>query len=240
MPDHYYVARRVPERFVEVDAARLLLIITRFAHRCETPPSHLHCCPSHAFIGYFAAEYYLQKLDFLLRYPRYFVYELTELFRMGMIAHQHRDELLLVARNSIHTNEPELRTQQFRKFWRGAYERLDDVEAWWYARELIYTGFELRGQARPWKYYFLTAHGCDEAERLVTEVPDMRWYADRIALLHTYFGQISPAQIKQLQYQHPAYTQAQLNEHIPDLSPQEIEDHFVRVFGEPLVLEVGA
>lgn len=39
MPEHYYVARRVPERFVEVDAARLLLIITRFAQQVSTPPS---------------------------------------------------------------------------------------------------------------------------------------------------------------------------------------------------------
>jgi hypothetical protein len=240
MPEHYDVARRVPERFVEVDAARLLLIITRFAQQVSTPPSHLHCSPSHAFVGYFAAEYYLQKLDFLLRYPRYFVYELTELFRLGMIPQQHRNELLLVARGIINTNEPELRTHQFRKFWRGAYERLDDVEAWWYARELVYTGFEPRGQARPWKYYFVTARGCNEATRLVTEVPDMQWYADRIALLHTYFGQISPLTIKKLQYAHPAYQDAQLNEYIPDLSTQEIEDHFVEVFEEPIVLEVGA
>ena len=237
MPENYYVSRRVPERFVEVDAARLLLIITRFAQPAETPPTHLHCCPSRPFVGYFAPEYYLQKLDFLLRYPRYFVYELTELFRMGMLPPQHRSELLLVARNIVYMNEPELRTQQFRKFWQGAYERLDDVEAWWYARELIYTGFELRGQARPWKYYFLTVHGQNEATRLVAEVRDMQWYADRIALLHTYFGQMSPLTIKDLQYQHPSYRSAQLNEHIPDLSAEEIEGHFITVFGEPLVLE---
>ena len=64
MPEHYYVARRVPERFVEVDAARLLLIITRFAKQASTLPSQLHCCPSHAFVGYFVAEYYLQNSTF--------------------------------------------------------------------------------------------------------------------------------------------------------------------------------
>lgn len=237
MPDHYYVARRIPERFVEVDAARLLLILTQFAQQA-TPT--LHCRPSHAFVGYFAAEYYLQKLDFLLRYPRYFVYELADLFRQGIIPPHQRNDLLRVVREVIDTNEPEVRTQQIRRFWRGAYERLDDVEAWWYARELVYTEFEPRGQARPWKYYFVTAHGYHEAARLVTDVPDMQWYAHRITLIHAYFGQLSAVQIKKLQYQHPAYQDAQLNEHIPDLSPQEIEDHFAKVFGEPMILEVNA
>ena len=157
-----------------------------------------------------------------------------------MIPQQQRNELLLVMRSIIDTNEPELRTHQFRKFWRGAYERLDDVEAWWYARELIYTGFEPKGQARPWKYYFVTAHGYEEAARLLSDVSDMQWYADRIDLLHTYFGQLSALQIKDLQYTHTAYKDAQLNEHIPDLSTQEIEDHFVEVFGEPVILEVSA
>ncbi len=237
MPEQYYVGNMIPERFVEVDAARLLLIIARFARQPETVPSSLQCRPSREFVGYFAPEYYLHKLDFLLRYPRYFVYELTELFRMDILRKQQRDQLLDVVRTVVLTNEPELMTQHFRKFWRGAYERLDDVEAWWYSRELVYTTLEPRGQSRPWKYYFITTRGREEAMRLVAEVPHARWYADRIALLYTYFGTISPAGIKKLQYAHAAYREAQLNEHIPDLSLEEIESHFVDVFGEQLVLE---
>ena len=240
MKDQYYVGGVIPERFVEVDAARLLLIIARFARDPEELPVHLRCRPSYPFVGYFTPEYYLHKLDFLLRYPRYFIYELTELFRLGLIADQQRDELLTIIRSIERLQEPELMTQQFRKFWRGAYERLDDVEAWWHARQLIYTGFEPRGNARPWKYYFITAHGMAEADRLVTEVPHAQWYANRIALLYRYFGGLSAATIKDLQYSHEAYRQAQIDEFIPDLSSEEIEDHFARVFGEPLALEVGA
>lgn len=35
------------------------------------------------FISHFASEYYLQKLDFLLRYPAYFIHEVTELYQGG-------------------------------------------------------------------------------------------------------------------------------------------------------------
>jgi len=240
LKDQYYVGGIIAERFVEVDAARLLLIIARFARESEELPTHLQCRPSNLFVGFFTPEYYLHKLDFLLRYPRYFIYELIELFRLGLIVDQHRDELLTIIRSIERRQEPELMTQQFRKFWRGAYERLDDVEAWWHARQLIYIGFEPRGNARPWKYYFITDRGMAEADRLITEVPHARWYADRIALLYRYFGGLSAAALKDLQYSHDAYRQAQLDEFIPDLSPEEIEGHFAHVFGEPLAVEVGA
>jgi DNA-binding PadR family transcriptional regulator len=240
MKDQYYVGGVIPERFVEVDAARLLLIIARFARRSEEPTAHLRCLPLYPFVRYFTPEYYLHKLDFLLRYPRYFIYELTELFRLSLIADQQRDELLTIIRSIEQLQEPELLTQHFRKFWRGAYERLDDVESWWHARQLIYTCFEPRGNARPQKYYFITDRGMAEADRLVAEVAHARWYADRIALLYQYFGGLSAAAIKDLQYSHVVYRQAQIDEFIPDLAPEEIEEHFARVFGEQLALEVGA
>ena len=88
MKDQYYVGGVIPERFVEVDAARLLLILARFARGSEELPAHLRCLPVYPFVRYFTPEYYLHKLDFLLRYPRYFIYELTELFRLGVIADQ--------------------------------------------------------------------------------------------------------------------------------------------------------
>lgn len=241
MREQYYVRGHIPERFVEVDAARLLLIIAKFAKTSsEEHYKNIKCRPTHNFVAYFTPEYYLHKLDFLLRYPHYFIYELTELFRMGIILEQKREELLNIARKVISTNEPELMTQHFRKFWYGAYERLDDVEAWWHSRELIYTGLEPRGQSRPWKYYFITTNGLAVANRMITEVLHAKWYADRISLLYTYFGNMSPTKIKELQYKHEAYNQAQLHEHIPDLSLEEIENHFTTVFGEKLRIEIGA
>jgi hypothetical protein len=229
-----FVAGVVPERFVEVDAARLLLILARFAVPIDDDESQLPCFPRHDVVRHFTPEYYLQKLDFLLRYPGYLAYELTELHRLGVDAAQDRDEVKDLVRSVLRDREPEHLTVPFRKFWRGAYERLDDVEAWWYARRLVYTGIELKGSARPQKHYFLTALAEAKAQRLVAVVEQARWYSQRIGLIARFFGGLPAARVKELQYSHEPYRQAQLNEIIPDLAPKEIVESFARVFGEPL------
>ncbi|MBA2679164.1 MAG: hypothetical protein H0U76_12300 [Ktedonobacteraceae bacterium] len=234
-----YVLGNTPERFVEVDSARLLLILVQFAIPKADFPTDKNVQPKYDYQSFFTPEYYLQKLDFLLRYPRYFAYELAELYRLHIITETEREEVLSIIKQIIHINEPEIMTQQFRRFWRGAYERLDNVEAWWHSRELVYTGFEPRGDARPWKYYFITAKGHDEAQRLIQEIPVTIWYRDRISLLHNYFGRLTPSQLKNLQYTHESYRNAQLGEYIPDLTSQEIENNFVQVFGEKIELEVS-
>ncbi len=234
MSSQRFILDSVPERFVEVDAARLLLILVRFARQPDTAIQALQCLPAHEIVSYFTPEYYLQKLDFLLRYPGYFVYELTELYRLGRVGPVDRDEITALIRSILLNNEPELLTTPFRKFWRGAYERLDDVEAWWYGRRLIYTGLEPRNRARPQKYYFVSALALSEADRLVTAVAHGRWYADRIGLIYRFFGSLTPAEVMSLQYSHPGYRQAQIEGLIPDLSFPDIAAHFTTVFGELL------
>lgn len=234
MNSQRFLLDSIPERFVEVDAARLLLILVRFARVPDVTIQKLECFPAHEIVSYFTPQYYLQKLDFLLRYPGYFVYELTELYRLGKIDSSDRNEVVSIVRSILSSNEPELLTTPFRKFWRGAYERIDDVEAWWYGRQLIYTGLQTRRNARPQKYYFITQLAFNEAERFVAQVPHGRWYADRVALIHRFFKDLTPAAIMDLQYSHSGYRQAQIDQLIPDLSFLEITTHFATVFGEPL------
>lgn len=233
MTDQRFVGDTIPERFVEVDAARLLLILDCFAKPLGDA-AQLACFPRHEVARHFTPEYLLQKLDFLVRYPGYLAYELTELHRLGVAAARDRDALVEVVRSTLRDREPELMTLPFRRFWRGAYERLDDVEAWWYSRQLVYTGLEPRGGARPQKHYFLTPLAGSEARRLVEAVEYARWYAERASLIHRFFGDLTPGQVKDLQYSHAPYRQAQLNEIIPDLEREEIRDNFADVFGEPL------
>jgi len=234
-----FVAGTIPERFVEVDAARLLLILVRFALPIDDQLRSLDCFPRHEVSHHFTPEYYLQKLDFLVRYPGYLVYELTELHYLGIEAARNREETMHLIRAILRDQEPELMTLPFRKFWRGAYERLDDVEAWWYSRQLVYTGFELRGPARPQKHYFVSPLAETVSQRLISAVEHARWYAERIDLIYRYFGTLSAIQVKELQYSHDTYRQAQLNEVILDLSPEEIEENFRRVFGESLETNNG-
>jgi len=229
-----YVNALVPDRFVEVDAARLLLILARFSLPIPDDVVQAVYFPQHQCARHFSPEYYLQKLDFLLRYPGYFAYEMVELHRMGIAEASDGEEVMRLVRMVLGEREPELLTLPFRKFWRGAYERIDQVEAWWHARGLVYARLEERGQARPQKHYFVTEEGLRTAERLVDLVGHARWYAERIALIAQFFGGLTPAEVKHLQYEHLEYRQAQLDETIPDLPLDEIRDRFQRVFGEPV------
>ena len=228
------------ERSVEVDAARLLLILYHFATEPDDASRRLRCWPSRPVSRHFTPEYYLQKLDFLVRYPSYLAYELVELHDLGVPAAADGAAVQAVIRRLVGDREPEYRTMPFRKFWRGAYESIDRVEAWWYARELVYTGTEQRGGAatpgRPQKHYFLTPLGVAAAERLVTDVVHAQWYDDRIRLLLRFYGGLTPAAVKALQYSHAPYRAAQLNEHIPDLAPEDVQANFRRVFGATLEL----
>jgi hypothetical protein len=73
--------------------------------------------------------------------------------------------------------EPELNTDPFRKFWRGAYQRLDGVETWWYSRALVFTGTVRTSDMKSQKHYFLTRDGVAVAARLVLAVPAAWWWA---------------------------------------------------------------
>jgi hypothetical protein len=229
-------------RYVEVDAARLLLILNRFALAVDNEASQLQCWPKQPVVRYFTPEYKLQKLDFLVRYPTYFAYELVELHRMQVNSARERDEIKSIVRMVLRDKEPDRRTGLYRKFLRGAYERLDLVESWWHSRNLVYRGLERRGDigsaARPQKYYFLTEKGEEVATELVAAVEHAQWYDGRIRLIHKYFGELSAEELKALQYSHPPYREAQLAEEILDLSLDELLTNFERVFGEPMGVDL--
>jgi hypothetical protein len=227
----------LPQRLVEVDAARLLLVVDRFAAVPDDATRHLRCWPARPVARFLTPEYYLQKLDFLVRYPAYLAYELIELHRLRVPSATNAAAVQEEVRRVLEDREPELLTDPFVRFWRGAYESLDRVEAWWYARNLVLTGHErrgLEGSVQRQKYFFLTPQGEEVARMLVSDVPHAAWYAERITLIHRYFGALTPSELKSLQYAHPSYREAQLNEHIPDLAVEEIEHNFAHTFGTPL------
>ena len=233
-----FVGGLQPHWHLEVDAARLLLILNRFA----LPGADTHRLSSLAklpFVRHFSSEYYLQKLDFLLRYPRYFAFELIELHAAGDGPAAESGVVIAAIRAVLGEKEPELHTEPFLRFWRGAYERLDNVEGWWFSRELVCLGREIRGNGPRWKHYFLTAKGEQTAGRLRENVGHARWYADRIDEIHRFMGHLTAANIKTRQYRHQGYSEANLNQLIPDLSDRDIGENFEQVFGEPLGVSLG-
>ena len=91
-----------------------------------------------------------------------------------------------------------------------------------------------KGDAAPQKHYLITEQGIAVAERLSAEVEHARWYSERIALIHRFFGDLSAAKVKAMQYRHPSYRDAQLNEEIPNLSEAELTEALTDVFGESI------
>jgi hypothetical protein len=229
-----YVRDDVSERFVEVDAARLLLIADAFATDIATAPPGLLATIRDPITRHFTPEYLLQKLDFLMRYPRHLAYELVELHRLGIAAAADVEQVMTDIRLVVRRDEPDLRTDLYRKFWRGAYERLDNVESWWLSRRLVFVRAERRGDAPPQKHYFLTAGAAEVVASLRASVPHARWYADRATLLHRYFSGLSAAAIKDLQYDLPGYREAQLGAPIPDVPDDVVCDAFRRTLGQEL------
>lgn len=229
-------SRRV-RQVVEVDAARLLLLLATFAREITDDLRTQVWFPRDPVKQHFTPEYHLQKLDFLLRYPAYLAYELVELYRDPGDLKLERDEIMHLVRSIMLEREPEFETRPFIRFRYGAYEPLDRVEAWWTSRKLVYVRTEPRTDSRPQKYYFLTERALDAAQRLPEEVAAARWYAERAQLLQRYFGHFSPATLKNRQYTHETYRTARPGLFIPDLSISAIEAHFTTVFHESL--EVG-
>jgi hypothetical protein len=234
MSDAVFVADDVPERFVEVDAARLLLVLEAFAHDASQAPPDLLATLPEVPARHFTPEYLLQKLDFLMRYPRHLAYELAELHRLGIPSAADQTRVIEDVRRALSNKEPEFRTQAYRKFWRGAYERLDLVESWWLSRRLVFVRSQRRGDASPQKHYLLTAAAGKLAVRLPQEVEHARWYADRAALLRAYFGGMSAGTIRSLQYELPGYREAQVGALIPDVSDEDLRTAFRRAFGREL------
>lgn len=223
---------------VEVDAARLLLLLSTFARDIPPDLQTRTWFPREPVVRHFTPEYHVQKLDFLLRYPAYLAYELIELYRDPGDLQIERGELVNIVRRILKKREPELETRPFIRFRFGAYEPLDAVESWWTSRKLVYTRTEPRPDARPQKHYFLTDRGLDAARRLSEDIAVAQWYAGRAQLIHRYFGHFSPAALKDRQYAHEAYRTARPGLFIPDLPLDVIESHFTTVFQEALEVPI--
>lgn len=233
VPARQFVRGVQPQGFVEVDAARLLLVLDRFALAPDDETRGLACAARFKFERHFASEYYLQKLDFLLRYPRYFAFELIELHAAADGPAADRNGVMAAIRSALAEGEPELNTEPIARFWRGAFERRDQVEAWWFSRALVFVGRERRGDSPGWKHYFLTAKGIEIAE-LLRGVEEVDWYVRRINEIHHFMGHLRASKLKERQYRYQPYREARLNQPIPDLSDRDVEENFRQTFNEPL------
>ena len=195
---------------------RVLLILYYFSE------SHVDLGES-SLVRKFTSEVKIQKIDFLLRYPSYLCYELLKDYERGLLG---AVEVKTIVSSIFGDNEPQLRTDEMKRFFFGAYEELDDVIAF-----LKSVGFiEFRSQKNAsfrdvQKTYFITKWGEEKITKGLAAVPTAKWYIDRCKLIQKYFGDSTGSNLKNRQYEIEEYKETPLGNYIED-----IENKVVKLF----------
>jgi len=194
------------------DAVRLLLLIDGAAE--PLPEPRPEGTPEGA-VAVFRTQVALQKMDFWLRNPDYFAELLLDRFE------ETGDRTLVgEARRILDSEEPEVRRYPMLRYRFGAYEPLDDALA-----VLASTGLVLRrregrvGHTRQHNY-FLTAAGRAVAREMVTDVRELGYYVDRVALLIRVVGGVGGTVLKDMQYEQPEYADATWRSRIGSIAPR--------------------
>jgi hypothetical protein len=194
------------------DAVRLLLLIDGAGE--PLPDAAAGDFPAGA-VAVFRTQVALQKLDFWLRNPDYLAELMLDKFEeTGDV------EMLDMARRILDAEEPEVRRYPMLRYRFGAYEPLDDALAVLAAAGLVIRRREGKvGHTRQHNYY-LTETGRSVARDIVGDVPELRWYVDRVALLLRLVDGIGPTALKDMQYTQPEYAAAAWRTRIGSIAPR--------------------
>jgi hypothetical protein len=158
----------------------------------------------------FHSEVKIQKIDFLIRYPSYFCFELLRLHEESGVPDEITTKFII--KQVFSNGEPELRTDHMRRFFYGAYEELDAVISFLTSVNLVvFKSQRSTGLLSIKKEYYLTKFGQERIEKGLIEVPAAKWYFDRCSLIQQYFGDLSGTQLKDHQYDIEEYKETPLN-----------------------------
>lgn len=188
---------------------RIMLILYFFSEEYAEPLE-----PTLARVFY--SEVKIQKIDFLLRYPSYLCFELLRLHQETGVP--SATDVQQIVSNIFAKGEPELRTDEMKRFFFGAYQDLDDIIGFLKSVGLV----EFRKQTSMGlkdirKAYFLTQDGIQRIERGLANVPSAYWYFDRCQLIKRYFADASGTQLKNRQYAIEEYRETPLGDYIQDI-----------------------
>jgi hypothetical protein len=206
------------------DRIRIFLLLLSFSNDYEDPDF-----PERKKI--FESEIKIQKLDFLLRNPDYFAYELLFYAREN---DTERDEVKKLITEIFNSKEPELRRLEMEKFFFGAYEDIDDVIGFLKSIDFIdFTSQKDSGLKTVSKKYYITDFALKKLTNSLKEQTSLAWYLDRCILIHKYFGHLSGNQLKIMQYRIDEYRDTRYREYISGISHRVINEYF-ELFGERL------
>lgn len=184
------------------DAVRLLLLISEAAGPILDPPPA--GVPADA-VAVLHSQVLLQKLDFWLRNPDYLADELISRFESD----GDPDDLVL-ARQILESDEPEVRSYQMLRYLFGAYEPLDEALSVLRTPGLVIR----RKQGTPGHTaqhdYYLTSSGKTAAKKIIETVPALRYYAERSKLVADLAAGRRGSALRDIQYLQPEYADAAL------------------------------
>lgn len=204
---------------------RILLILYFFSEPVDDPTDS-------RLARVFRSEVKIQKIDFLLRYPSYFCFELL---RMHAEANIPDEQITKAIVQQVFANgEPELKTDEMRRFFYGAYEELDSIISFLTSVNLvIFKSRNSVGLLSIQKEYYLTHFGVERIEHGLAAINAAQWYFDRCGLIQLYFGDLKGSQLKNRQYAIETYKDTPLNSYIADIEEQ-VRNQFRTLFSEEL------
>jgi len=204
---------------------RILLILYFFSESIDDPTDI-------RLARVFRSEVKIQKIDFLLRYPSYFCFELLQMHEESNFPNEASTKTII--KGVFQSSEPELKTDEMRRFFYGAYEELDAIIAYLTAVDfVVFKSRKSAGLLSIQKEYFLTHYGTSQIERGLMAIPAAQWYINRCELILQYFGDLSGSQLKNRQYAIEIYKDTPLNTYIADIEEQ-VRRRYNSLFSEAL------
>lgn len=161
--------------------------------------------------GIFRGKARLYAMDFWVRYPDYFAFELIKKYE-----ETSDDRYLQIADSIFEDKEPDLRRIPMIRFFFGAYEKLDNTLSILISKGLIRQD-GLRKKTIN-QYDFLIYQDAYELIINVTnEFKILKWYDERTKIINEIAGERGGRALKERQYEQITYAQTKLGGIIPPI-----------------------
>ncbi|QXP54474.1 hypothetical protein H0I25_10260 [Cellulophaga sp. HaHa_2_95] len=161
--------------------------------------------------GIFRGKARLYAMDFWVRYPDYFAFELIK-------KHEETSDhkFLKLAESIFNNNEPDLRRIPMIRFLFGAYEKLDNTLSILISKGLLRQEGSKKENIH--QYDFLIFEDAyDLIDRASKEFHILKWYDDRTKIINEIAGQRGGRALKERQYEQLVYAQTKLGGIIPSI-----------------------
>ncbi|MBW3496192.1 MULTISPECIES: hypothetical protein [Bacillus] len=178
----------------------------------------------------FKSEVKIQKVDFLVRNPDYFAYQILLFAQENKISKQECKEIV---KNIFTQREPSIRRLEMEKFFFGAYENIDDVIS--FLKSIGFIDFNSKKSLdlrTIEKHYYITELACRKIDE-IQNLKSLYWYKERIELIKRFFGDLGGTQLKDLQYEIDEYKDASYKECISNIQDR-VKKIYLEMFGEEL------